>query len=527
MAVASIARPRASAFGLDYKWQVMICTIFGTFMTMLDSTIVNIALPKITNVFGVSVNEGQLVITSYMLALAVIMPATGFLSDTFGTKRLFLITMALFTGGSLLCGLAWSSTSLVIFRIIQGLGGGMMSPLGMTMLFKVVPVRERNAIMGIYGLPLILAPVLGPTIGGYLVEYVDWRVIFTLNVPIGIVGILLGSAWLRETELVRGLKFDLRGFLLSAVGFSALLLGLSDAGTDGWTSPSIVIRLTIGVVALIAWVWVELHDSQPLLELRLFKDRTFALAMLVNFVLTVGMFGGQLLVPVFLQSYRGLGAAETGLITMFQALAMLPMMPLVGRLADRFGVRTLLLVGLPLVAISMWQFSNLGMDTSDTQLRLWLAARGVTMGLVMMPAMTAALNTVPVELTSRGSSLTNVMRQVFGSFGTAIFVTLLQSRTTFHTNQLAQGATTSNITLMQTLGQVQQWVLQHGGTAVQAQADGMLAVMRQLYMTAAVMSFDDVFMIAALVTLAAIVPALFIGGKVAGAGQAEHSMVME
>ncbi|MBO0882474.1 MAG: DHA2 family efflux MFS transporter permease subunit [Mycobacterium sp.] len=495
-------------------------------MTMLDSTIVNIALPKITNVFGVTVTEGQLVITSYMLALAVIMPATGYLSDTFGTKRLFLITMALFTGGSLLCGLAWNNTSLVAFRVIQGLGGGMMSPLGMTMLFKAVPVSERNAIMGIYGLPLILAPVLGPTVGGYLVEYVDWRVIFTLNVPIGIVGMFLGSAWLRETELVRGLKFDARGFVLSAIGFSALLLGLSDAETDGWTSPSIVLRLTVGVVALIAWVWVELTDEQPLLELRLFKDRTFALAMIVMFVLTVGMFGGQLLVPLFLQSYRGLGAAETGLITMTQALAMLPLMPIVGRLADRFGTRTLLLIGLPLVALSMWQFSGLGMDTSDGQLRLWLAARGVTMGLVMMPSMTAALATVPTELTSRGSSLTNVMRQVFGSFGTAIFVTLLQSRSTFHSNILAQGATSTNITFQQTLGLVQQAVLEHGGSAVQAQAQGLMMVMQQLYQRAAIMAFDDVFMVAAIVTLIAVVPALFIGGKSSSAA-ADHALVLE
>jgi EmrB/QacA subfamily drug resistance transporter len=507
---------------------VMICTIFGTFMTMLDSTIVNIALPTITNVFGVSVDQGQLVITSYMLALAVIMPATGYLSDTFGTKRLFLITMALFTGGSLLCGLAWNNTSLVAFRVIQGLGGGMMSPLGMTMLFKAVPLRERNTVMGIYGLPLILAPVLGPTIGGYLVEYVDWRVIFTLNVPIGIVGILLGSAWLRETERVRGLKFDWRGFLLSAVGFSALLLGLSDAQSDGWTSPSIVARFAIGAVCLTAWVWVELTDKQPLLELRLFKDRTFALAMLVNFVLTVGMFGGQLLVPLFLQSFRGLGAAETGLITMTQALAMLPLMPLVGRLADRFGTRTLLLVGLPLVALSMWQFSGLTMNTSDTQLRLWLAARGISMGLVMMPAMTAALNTVPAELTSRGSSLTNVMRQVFGSFGTAIFVTLLQARQTFHASALEQGVTSSNYNMQLTLGQVQQFVLAHGGSAIQAQAQGLAAVAQQLQLAAAVMSFDDVFMVAALITLLALVPALFIGGRVASpAGHAEPALVME
>jgi DHA2 family multidrug resistance protein len=529
MAVASptINATAVRAGGLDYKWMVVICTIFGTFMTMLDSTIVNIALPTITNVFGVTVTEGQLVITSYMLALAVIMPATGFLSDTFGTKRLFLITMALFTGGSLLCGLAWNNSSLVAFRVIQGLGGGMMSPLGMTMLFKAVPARERNTIMGIYGLPLILAPVLGPTVGGYLVEYVDWRVIFTLNVPIGIVGILLGSAWLQETETIRGLRFDVRGFLLSAVGFSALLLGLSDAETDGWTSPGILARFGVGIVCLVAWVWVELTDDQPLLELRLFKDRTFALAMLVNFVLTVGMFGGQLLVPLFLQSFRGLGAAETGLITMTQALAMLPLMPLVGRLADRFGTRTILLVGLPLVALSMWQFSDLSMATSDTQLRLWLAARGVTMGLVMMPAMTAALNTVPSELTSRGSSLTNVMRQVFGSFGTAIFVTLLQTRQTYHAAMLAQSATSSNFTLQQALGQVQQWVLAHGGTAAQAQADGLMLVMQQVQLTAAVQSFDDVFMVAAVITLLALLPALFLGGKTDKASHREPALVME
>src|SRR5919109_766477 len=224
-AAAPALRLRGLLHGLDYKWQVLLCTVIGTFMVMLDQKVVNIALPKITTVFGVSVHETQLVVTSYMLALAVIMPATGYLSDTFGTKRLYLITMSLFTLGSLLCGLAWNNTSLVVFRVIQGLGGGMMMPLGMTMLFKVVPPQQRNTIMGFFGLPLMLAPVLGPTLGGYLVEYVDWRVVFTLNVPIGITGLFLGLTLLRETPRVAGLKFDLRGFVLSAIGFSALLLG--------------------------------------------------------------------------------------------------------------------------------------------------------------------------------------------------------------------------------------------------------------------------------------------------------------
>src|SRR5262245_21719353 len=274
---APVARP-ALAGGLAYKWLVLICTVVGTVMVMLAQPVVNIALPRITTVFNVGVHETQLVVTSYMLALAVIMPATGYLSDTFGTKRMYLITMVLFTGGSLLCGLAWNNTSLVVFRVIQGLGGGMMMPLGMTMLFKAVPPQERNTVMGFFGLPLMLAPVLGPTLGGYIVEYTGWRVIFTLNVPIGILGLFLGWRLLRESELIPGLKFDLRGFVLSAVGFSALLLAFTDAAFEGWTSPTILARVAIGGVALGLWIWVELTDEHPLLDLRLFKIPVFALS---------------------------------------------------------------------------------------------------------------------------------------------------------------------------------------------------------------------------------------------------------
>jgi EmrB/QacA subfamily drug resistance transporter len=511
-ALALPRRPAAerSLFGLDYKWTVLVCTVFGTFMIMLDSTIVNIALPKITAVFGVNVSEAQLVITSYMLAMAVVMPATGYLSDTFGTKRLFLLTMALFTGGSLLCGLAWNNPSLVVFRVIQGLGGGMMSPLGMTMLFKAVPLTERNAVMGIYGLPIIFAPVLGPTIGGYLVEYVDWRTIFTLNVPIGIVGTFLGFLFLRESELVSGLKFDVRGFVLSAVAFSALLLGLSDANTDGWTSPGIVARFVIGTVALVAWIWVELTDPAPLLELRLFKDRVFTMAMVVSFVLTLGLFGGQLLVPLFLQNFRGLGAAETGLITMFQALPMLVMMPLMGRAIDKIGARRVLLIGLPLVGLTTWMFAGLDLTTPDNTLRLMLAVRGAAMGMVMMPAFTAALNAAPMQLMSRASSLTNVARQIFGSFGTALFVYILSSRTDYHTAMLRQTVTPENITLQQMLANTQQLLVTHGASLAQAQAVAMALLQRYLGLSAATMAFDDVFRVAALITLLAIVPALFL-----------------
>lgn len=500
---------RERGLSIDYKWLVLLCTVVGTFMTLLDSTIVNIALPKISSVFSVPVSSAQLVVTSYMLALAAIIPATGYLSDTFGTKRLYLITMALFTGGSALCALAWDNNSLVAFRVIQGLGGGMMGPLGMTMIFRSVPISQRNSIMGIYGLPLILAPVLGPTVGGYLVEYADWRSIFTLNIPIGVIGIFLGQALLRESERIPGLRFDWRGFILSAAGFSALLLGLSDGSADGWTSTPTLLKLGIGSVCVAGWIWVELTDPEPLLDLSLFRSMTFTLGMVVNFILTAGMFGGQLLLPIFLQSFRGLGAAEAGMITMAQALAMLPMMPIVGKLVDRFGARPLMVIGLPLAALTTWQFATLDITTSDNTIRWMLAARGAAFALVMMPAMTSLMNTVPMRLMSRASSLTNVSRQVFGSFGVAVFVTILQSRITHHTAVLSQSATSDNLPILQLLSAAQSYIVQQGGTAAQGQLVGMMAVYQKLQLTGAIMAFDDVFRIAAVVTLFALIPAMF------------------
>jgi EmrB/QacA subfamily drug resistance transporter len=517
---AAPALPRFRLFsGLDYQWQVLICAVVGTFMVMLDQTVVNIALPKITTVFGVGVHETQLVVTSYMLALAIIMPATGYLSDTFGTKRLYLLTMALFTGGSLLCGLAWNNTSLVMFRVIQGLGGGMMSPLGMTMLFQVVPPQRRNTIMGFFGLPLMLAPVLGPTLGGYIVEYIDWRVIFTLNVPVGIFGLFLGLTLLRESAHVPGLKFDLRGFLLSAVAFSAILLGLSDAATDGWTSPGILARFGIGIAALAGWVWVELTDEHPLLELRLFKIPIFTFSALVSFVLTVGMFGGMLVLPLFLQNLRGLGAAETGLILISQVLPMTVAMPVIGRVVDKVGARVVILIGLPLLAITTWQFGLLDLTTSDATIRIWLALRGCAMGLVMMPSMTAGLNAVPLPLMSRASSMSNVMRQVFGAFGTAIIVTVLQVRQTFHTAILSQTVTPENLPLQQLMSNTQNWAVSQGMNAAQAQMMGVMLAAKQVGLTAAVMGFDDVFRVTAVITLLAIIPAIFMKTTKAPAGR--------
>ncbi len=504
------ARLKHRTLALDYQWQALIVVIVGSFMVMLDTTIVNIALPRITNVFGVSVDQSQLILTGYMLALAVVMPAAGYLTDTFGTKRVYLLVMGLFTIGSALCGMAWDINSLVVFRVIQGLGGGMLMPLGTTVIFRAVPPHQRGTVMGVFGLPLILAPVLGPTLGGYLVEYVDWRIIFTLNIPVGVLGLLLGATLLRETERRPGLRFDTPGFLLSAIGFGGLLLGLSRGAGDGWTAPHIVAYLFVGAAALVIWVVLELHTDVPLLDLRVLKNSTYALATGVTFISTLAMFSSMFLLPLFLQNLRGLGALESGLLTFPQAMAAGLMMPISGRLFDRFGPRPPVVVGMLIMFYSTWGLTSLNLATSDNELRWLLIVRGAGMGLMMMPAMTAAMNTVPPHLVARASSLTNVLRQIFGSFGTAIFATLIQMRMNFHLGMLAQTVTPDSLPVQNAIPRIQQALLHQGATLAQAKAGAIMALGQQMAMGAAVRAYDDAFLISALLMLLGIVPAVFL-----------------
>ncbi|MCL5025866.1 MAG: DHA2 family efflux MFS transporter permease subunit [Chloroflexi bacterium] len=519
-------RLRRRALALDYKWQSLMVAIVGSFMVMLDTTIVNIALPRITAVFGVSVDQSELVLTGYMLALAVVMPAAGYLTDTFGTKRVYLLVMALFTLGSALCGMAWDINSLVLFRVIQGLGGGMLMPLGMTIIYKAVPPQERGTIMGVFGIPLLLAPVLGPTLGGYIVEYVDWRVIFTLNIPVGALGLLLGATLLRETDRLRGLRFDTAGFILSAIGFGSLLLGLAHGASDGWGAPHIVAYLFVGTAALVVWVIVELDAPTPLLELRVLRNTIYGLATIITFITTVAMFSSMFLLPLFLQNLRGLGAMESGLLTFPQALASGVVMPISGRLFDRIGPRPLVLAGIVIVAYSTWQLSFINLATGDAELRWILIMRGAGMGFMMMPAMTAAMNTVPQHLVARASSLTNVLRQLFGSFGTAIVATILQMRQDFHQSMLAQTVTLDSPAVRSAVAAVQQTLIQHGASPAEAKAGAVLALGQQVAMGGAVRAFDDAFLLSAVVMLFALVPALFLTSTgvrgPGGPGQMQH-----
>jgi DHA2 family multidrug resistance protein len=495
---------------IPYHWQALVVIVLGSFMVVLDTTIVNVALPRIIQVFQTDVNEGQLVLTGYMLALAVVMPATGYIADTFGAKRTYLATIVLFTVGSALCGLAPNIEGLVVFRVIQGLGGGMLMPLGMSILFQVAPPGQRGTIMGVFGLPILIAPVIGPTLGGYLVEYVDWRPIFTLNVPIGVLAVFAGLMILRESPKREGTRFDVWGFLLSALAFSTAMLALERAPEDGWSDPYVMTLLLIAAAAFPCWIVVELAQDQPLLDLSVLKDRTFFVATMVSFVATIAMYSSLLLLPLFLQNVRGLGALETGMLLLPQALAAAVMMPISGRLLDRFGPKLVVIPGLLLLAYATWMLNSLDIGTPDSTIRVILMLRGAAMGLMFMPVTTVSMDTIPPHQISRASALSNVLRQLFGAFSTGVFATILLSRENFHQAQLIQNVTSTNVAAVGVLNATQTAMLERGMSQVAAQAAGLAALMKQVGTLATVQSFDDCFYLSTLIALCGLIPCLWL-----------------
>jgi DHA2 family multidrug resistance protein len=510
---------------LEYQWQVLAVIAIGTFMVILDTTIVNIALPRIITVFGSPVDEAQLVITGYMLALATIVPAAPYFSQTFGSKRMYLITLALFTLGSALCGLAWSVPSLVLFRVVQGLGGGMIGPIGMAMLFRVTPPEQRGTVMSKYAMPVMLGPLLGPSLGGFLVEYVDWRWVFYLNVAPGIIGVVLGALLLRETPTVRGVRFDAIGFVLAACCSAGALLGLSDVPEKGWTDPVVMGLLLLAAVTLPIFVWWQLRIPHPLLNLRLFAIPAFSVGAAVNFVTAAAMFGGIFLLPLFLQNVRGLGAMETGLLLFPQSVASFVSIQISGRLYDRIGARPLVLTGLALLAVATGLLSRLDVETPNSFIQAVLMLRGIAMGLTMMPSMTAWLAAAPLNQAPAATALNNVLRQLFAAFGTAMYATILQQRIAFHYETIGMAMTPDAPAVLALLAEVQRVAVQYGLSLAQAKIIVVAQIAAQVRRAATVQGFDDAFLIGAIACLVGLVPAFFLQktarrGPAAGASPA-------
>lgn len=427
---SSLTFPAPAAVSIRSILLPLVAIVLGTFMAILDHTAVNVALPTLGQVFGVDLRVLQWVITGYSLAQAAVIPLAGWLSDRFGAKRVYLTAIVLFVLGSLLCAIAPSAQALILFRVLQGLGGGMLMPIGMAFLFRLAPPHQRGAVMAAFGIPILLAPASGPILAGWLVEFADWRSIFTINVPVGMLAVALGIRALPSLQAQGKVgALDLPGAVLGPLAFASLIFGIGESFGAGWTGVTTLGGLSVGAAALALFVWRELSTPEPLLELRVFANAAYARAVLTHWLMTVGMFGSSFLVPLFLQQARGYGAFETGLTTLPQPLMAALMMPIGGRVFDRFGVRGPVPIGLTLLPIALFLVSRVNEATTPTDLVLPLGLWGAGMGLAMMSISTHQLNIAPRNLVSRVTSLANALQSVIIALAVAGSATLLQART--------------------------------------------------------------------------------------------------
>lgn len=423
MSTEVLSRP-----GLAYKWRVLISVIFGVFMIILDSTVINVALQTLRTEFNVTIADAQWIISMYVLALGIATPLSGFLADRFGIKTMYISGLVVFVTGSLLCGLAPSLPLLIAARALQGAGGGLAQPLGPALLYRAFPAKEQGTALGFFGIALVVAPALGPILGGLLVEQGLWRAIFFINVPIGLIGVLLAGRLLHETWADHRPRFDPWGVLTAAIAFGALLYAASTAAEQGWTAPPVIAAFAIGGCALLLGIAIELFVAdEPLLNLRLFKSRQFATATIVGYVTVLALFGAEFLMPIYVQALRGRTPLETGLLLLPLAITSGIMTPIAGRIYDKIGPRALTLAGFGLLLINTWQLSQLDALTPITTIMALLALRGLALGLVVQTTFTTAFGAVPPRLLPRGSALVSSTRFVVQAIGVAVLSTVLNN----------------------------------------------------------------------------------------------------
>lgn len=420
--------PETTPLDPRYKWKVLGCVVFGIFMVILDTTVVNVAFPTIRAEYGATLEQAQWIVSMYVLSLGISTPLAGYLSDRFGMRRMYATGLTLFTLGSLACALAPSLGVLVVARVLQGLGGGIAVPLGTAMLFRAFPPEEQGTALGFYGVALLMAPALGPVLGGYLVDRGLWRWIFLINIPIGALGIGMALRFLKEWRHERRPGADVMGVVLATIGFGSALYGASNAARQGWSEPAVIVPLAVGAVALALFAVVELRVRDPLLDLRLFRNWTFLNATLVGYVTVLALFGAEFLMPIYLQSLRGTSALDTGLILLPLAIVAGIMTPLAGRVYDRIGPRAIVVAGFLVLCINTWQLAHLQADTSLGYIRFLMALRGFALGCTVQSTFTTALGTVDRMHVARGSSLISSTRYVVQSVGVAILATVLASQ---------------------------------------------------------------------------------------------------
>jgi EmrB/QacA subfamily drug resistance transporter len=404
---------------------VAAVVVLGAIMAILDTTVVNVAINTLARDFSTSLATIQWVATGYTLALATVIPLTGWAADRFGTKRLYMTSIGLFLAGSALSGAAWSAESLIGFRVLQGLGGGMLMPLGMTILTRAAGPGRVGRVMSIIGVPMLLGPILGPILGGWLGDDISWRWIFFINVPIGIAALAASARVLPRDVPQPGHALDALGLLLLSPGLASFIYGLAQSGSGGFGQAKVIVPAVAGALLLAAFVRHALRASEPLVDLRLFANRTFATAAGMLALFTIAVFGSMLLLPLYLQTVRGESAMASGLLLAPQGLGAMIVMPIAGQLTDRIGIGRIVLTGMVLIVGATLGLTRIAADTSYWTLSAVLFVFGMGMGSTMMPIMSGAMQTLRKAAVARASTALNIIQQVGASIGTAVMTVLL------------------------------------------------------------------------------------------------------
>ncbi len=410
-----------------YVWRISAVVIVGSIMSILDTTIVNVALATLGRELHSSIAEIQWVVTGYLLSLAAVIPITGWAARRFGTKPVYILSVVLFTAGSALCGLATSTTELIVFRVLQGIGGGMILPIGQLIMADAAGPKRMGRVMSVVAVPAMLAPILGPTIGGLILDHASWRWIFFVNLPIGVVAVIAALRVLPRVRPEPSDRLDYLGLALMATGLPLITYGLAEIGITGsFVAGKVIVPCVLGVILVVSFVWHALRVPHPLLDLRLYKRATFSSASIAMFCLGAALFGGMILLPLYWQGVRHESVVDTGLLTAPQGLGAALMMPLAGKLSDRMGGGPLALFGVLLTTVATVPFGFIGAHTSVAWLSVAMLVRGAGIGFAFMPAMAAAFASLQRSELAHATPQLNVLQRVGGSIGTAALAVVLQ-----------------------------------------------------------------------------------------------------
>lgn len=490
-----------------YKWPITITVMIATIMSALDMSIVNVAMPHIQGTLGASVEEIAWVSTGYILSSVVLMPITALISSRFGRKRFYIAAVLLFTGASMMCGMAWDLRSMVIFRMIQGIGGGALIPIAQAILRETYLPHEQAMAMSIYGLGIILGPAIGPTLGGWLTDNYSWPWIFYINVPVGIINILMIMKFIKDPPYLIREKghLDLAGLLFLIAGLGALQIMLEKGNQKDWFSSDFIFSLAIiAAMGLILFIWRELTTEHPAVNLKILRDINFSSATFLGGILGMGLMGSLFLVPLLLQELLQYTAFETGLALLPRSIAMAVAMPIGGRIYNKLGPRIMVGSGLIMNSISFYQLSCLSLDVGYWDLFFPQFLQGIGFGFIFVSLSTAALASIDKRLMTAATGLYNVTRQVFGSIGIALSATLLTQGINSYRALLIKNITYSRGIIRETL-QGLAWMLNLRGAdpgnipvMSMKMLDGM--VMQQSVMLA----YNHVFFLTALVFLFAL-----------------------